>query len=225
LVLPQLHGSKINTATVQHGDIIRSSSAAYAVDEVGILSVAKEADTQTVEAGQLFNYLIHVINNGSVPLNGITVADQLPDCAVLSGAVSAIDGQGTAVSVTAAGNLQLSVNPAYELQPGDQLTITVQVRKQGGGTCCNVSVSAAANMVTSGASLTAISGSEAEPAACVVSGECCDIPDFNASLVYRNGRYEVVIQGGATPIQEVEISMIGYDITYSAADCQPGDMG
>lgn len=225
LVLPQLHGSKINTATVQHGDIIRSSSAAYAVDEVGILSVAKEADTQTVEAGQLFNYLIHVINNGSVPLNGITVADQLPDCAVLSGAVSAIDGQGTAVSVTAAGNLQLSVNPAYELQPGDQLTITVPVRKQGGGTCCNVSVSAAANMVTSGASLTAISGSEAEPAACVVSGECCDIPDFNASLVYRNGRYEVVIQGGATPIQEVEISMIGYDITYSAADCQPSDMG
>lgn len=225
LVLPQLHGSKINRATLEHEEGTLQASAAYAVDQWGILAVAKQADVETVATGQSFNYLIEVINNGSVPLDGIIVSDQLPDCVTFSGPVSVTDGLGNTITATASGNLQLTIDPAYELQPAAHLTITIPVTKQGGGTCCNPSASATAVMTTSDIVLSATYGSEEEPAACVTSVECCDIADFDALLVYQNGQFEVVVQGGNTPIQEVEISMVGYDITYSAADCQPADMG
>ena len=225
LVLPQLYGSKTNQATLEYGESVFQASAAYAVDQWGILAVSKAADVETAETGQAFNYLIEVINNGSVPLDSISVTDLLPDCVSIGGSMLATDGQGTPIPVAASGNLQLTIDPAYALQPADRLTLTVPVIKKGGGTCCNPSVSATAVMTTSGVVLSAIYGSEEEPAACVSSVECCDIADFDASLVYRNGHYEVVIQGGSTPIQQVEISMANYDVAYSAADCQPADMG
>lgn len=225
VVLPQSHGSKVNRASLNHNGTTLQASAAYAVDQVGILAVHKRADVELAEAGQSFNYVIEVTNNGSVPLDEIVISDQLPDCVALSDRISATDGLGNTVAVTHSGNMQITVNPAYALQPAEQLILIVPVTKQGGGTCCNPSVSATAAMTTSGVALSATYGSEEAPAACVSSAECCDIADFDASLIYRNGQFEVVIQGGSTPIQEVEISMAGYDVSYSAADCQPADMG
>ncbi|MCF6213774.1 MAG: hypothetical protein L3J45_07105 [Flavobacteriaceae bacterium] len=54
---------------------------------------------------------------------------------------------------------------------------------------------------------------------------CCDIPDFEASLIENNGNFSININGGAVPIQEVEISMMDYHVDYSNKDCKPDDMG
>ncbi len=225
LILPQLHGNRTNTASLTYNGLEYTSSAAYTINQWGYLDVNKYADVQTVESGQAFNYIIEVINAGSVPLDHVTVTDQLPDCAVVRGAISVVDDLGNAITATSSGNLQIQVNPTAAIQPGGKFIITVPVTKQGIGTCCNVAVSATGNMTTDGTLLDANDGSEAEPAACVTSTGCCEIPDFDATLVYRNGQFEVQLQGGATPIQEVEILMVDYHVAYSAADCQPADMG
>ncbi len=225
LILPQLHGNRVNTAKLAHAGLDHSSSAAYTINQWGYLDVDKSADLQAVEGGQPFNYIIEVINTGSVPLNSVTVTDQMPDCAILRGAISAVDDLGNPVAVTASGNLQLLFDPIAAIQPGGRFIVTVPVTKRGIGTCCNVSVSATGTMITNGTVLDANEGSEAEPAACVSSTGCCEIPDFEASLVYRNGQYEVQIQGGNVPLQEVEILMADYQVDYSAADCRPADLG
>jgi len=54
---------------------------------------------------------------------------------------------------------------------------------------------------------------------------CCDIEDFDASIKENNGSFNVTINGGSVPIQEVEISMIDYHVEYSNVDCKPDDMG
>lgn len=54
---------------------------------------------------------------------------------------------------------------------------------------------------------------------------CCDIEDFDASIQEHNGSFNVTINGGSVPIQEVEISMIDYHVSYSNEDCKPDDMG
>jgi len=80
-------------------------------------------------------------------------------------------------------------------------------------------------MITSGVELNANYGSPNAPAACVSGTECCDIDGFEASLTENNGNYSVNINGGAVPIQEVEISMIDYHVEYSNEDCKPDDLG
>ncbi|MFB2118753.1 hypothetical protein [Parapedobacter sp. 2B3] len=225
LILPQLHGNRTNTASLTYDGLVYTSSAAYTINQWGYLDVNKYADAETVESGASFNYIIEVINNGSVPLDNVTVTDPLPDCAVVRGAISVVDDLGNPIAATSSGNLQIQVNATAAIQPGGKFIITVPVTKQGLGTCCNVAVSATGNMVTNGTLLDANDGSEEAPAACVTSTGCCEIPDFDATLVYRNGQYELQLQGGATPIQEVEILMADYHVAYSAADCQPADMG
>lgn len=224
-VLPQLYGTKTNKASIPYQNTTLSSLVNYTIGQNGVLSVHKKADNEIVENGQAFNYIIKVTNNGSVALNQIVLNDQLPSCAVISNRISIKDGAGNNISYTNSGNIQININPAISLQPGDTFTITVPVTKSGSGNCCNESVSATGKMVPSGILLSANYGSSTAPAACVRGTECCDIAGFNTSINVVNGKYYVNINGGTVPIQEVEISMMDYHVSYSEKDCQPADMG
>ncbi|WP_140939582.1 DUF11 domain-containing protein [Sphingobacterium lumbrici] len=224
-ILPQMHGSKTNLANITYNGSSLSSAVNYAVDQVGVLSVKKQADQDIVENGQMFNYIIEVTNNGSVPLHTISISDALPSCVERAGAVSVENAAGATVPSTSTGNIQVNVAPSAALAPGETFTITIPVRKIQGGNCCNVGVTATALMSTSGVELSANYGSEDEPAACVNSLECCDIPGFTAQLIAHNGTYYVQISGGAVPIQELDITMLDFHVSYNQEDCKPIDMG
>ncbi len=224
-ILPQLHGSKTNTAEILNGSVTLSSSVNYAVDQVGVLAITKEADAEIVENGQSFNYIITVSNNGSVPLDTVVVTDMLPNCVAINGQISIEDGYATSITSTSSSNIIITVNPSAQIQPGDSFVITIPVVKSGGGNCCNESVSVTAEMITSNVELDANFGSAEAPAACVTGTQCCDIDDFDASIQEHNGSFTISINGGSVPIQEVEISMVDYHIEYSNEDCKPDDMG
>jgi uncharacterized repeat protein (TIGR01451 family) len=222
-ILPQLSGTKTNTATVALGP--KSSAVNYSIDQVGILAIDKKADTEFVDNGQSFNYILTVSNNGSVPLNNIVITDMLPSCVTKNGTVTVKNGLGSPVINTTSGNLIITLSPTVQIQPGESFIITIPVKKSGGGDCCNITASVTAKMITSGVSLNANYGDTLAPAACVKSTECCDIEGFEATLNENNGNFSVTINGGSIPIQEVEISMIDYHVEYSNPDCKPDDMG
>lgn len=224
-VLLQVYGNKVNTAYTN----TNQSSASYTIDQFGVLSVDKRADKEFVENGESFNYIIEVTNNGSVPLDNVSISDQIPSCVQLGELIDAKDFAGDSININLGGTpsaLQISLPSTWQLMPGQTATFTIQATKTGEGTCCNESVTASGTMITSGVVLDAIDGSASEPAACVKSTKCCDIQDFEASL-YENadGSYSVEINGGAVPIQQVDIAVIDYHLEYSQRDCQPQDMG
>lgn len=228
LILPQLHGSKTNRATIPYNSNTLSSAVNYSIDQVGVLAVHKAADVEVVDNGQPFNYIITVSNNGSVPLNNLVITDQLPDCVNLGSRISIVDVGGTAIPYTTTGSLQIAIDPATLLQPGESFTITIPVVKSGNGSCCNIMVAATANMTLSNIALSANYGSAEQPAACVTSPpkiDCCDIPDFDAAIQRIDGQYYVTINGGAIPIQSLEISVADYHVAYSEDACKPADMG
>lgn len=224
-ILPQLSGTKTNTATIPYGPSLVSSSVNYSIDQVGVLGIFKKADTEIVENGQSFNYIITVSNNGSVPLKDLIVTDMLPDCVSINAPITIVDASATAIPFTTSGGLVITINPTAQILPGNDFTITIPVIKNVSGNCCNESVAVTANMVTSGVQLNANYGSVQAPAACVTGSECCDIEDFEASIKESNGAFNVVINGGAVPLQEIEISMVDYHINYSNAQCKPDDLG
>jgi uncharacterized repeat protein (TIGR01451 family) len=224
-ILPQIHGSKTNTAEIPNWFGSLSSSVNYTVDQVGVLAITKEADAEIVENGQTFNYIITVSNNGSVLMDNVVVTDMLPSCVSINGQISIEDGFATAITSTSSGNVIITVDPSAQIQPGDSFVITMPVIKSGGGNCCNESVSVTAEMITSYVELDANFGSAQAPAACVTGTECCDIDGFDASIEEHNGSFIISINGGSVPIQEVEISMVDYHIEYSNEDCKPKDMG
>lgn len=225
-ILPQLYGNKINEARIDipQGGVV-TSQVNYSVDQTGILDVRKTADVETVGIGQSFNYLITLSNDGSVPLNNVVVTDLLPECVDFDGSLSIQDAAGTPISYTTSGNLVIAIDPTVKLIPNNDFTITIPVTKQGGGSCCNERVEVTADMETSGVTLMANYGDAQTPAACVSSEECCEIEDFSATLLEKEGRFYLDINGGANPIQEVEIAMIDYHVTYTKEACQPDDMG
>ena len=224
-ILPQLSGSKTNTATIPYGAGTLSSSVNYSIDQVGILGIFKEADEEIVENGQSFNYTITVSNDGSVPLDNIVVTDMLPDCVSINGQITIEDAVATPIPFTTIGGIIININPAAQIFPGNDFTITIPVVKSGGGNCCNESVSVTADMTTSGIELNANYGSPEAPAACVTGTECCGIEDFEASIQQNNDTFSVSINGGSVPLQEVEISMVDYHIEYSDEACKPDDLG
>ena len=220
-ILTQMYGNKVNTAYTD----TQQSSASYTVDQIGVLEVNKYADQEIVENGGSFNYIIKVINSGSVPLNNIVIADMLPDCVSVNGQINIEDAIATPIPFTTSGSLTININPTTEIFPGNDFTITIPVVKSGGGNCCNESVSATAEMITSGVELSANYGSPEAPAACVTGTECCDIEGFDATIQENNGSFNVSINGGSVPLQEVEISMVDYHIEYSERACKPEDLG
>lgn len=226
-VLPQQYGTKTNRASIPQpaGNGTISSPVNYTIDQVGVLGVYKDADAEFVEDGQSFNYDITVSNMGSVPLNNLVITDMLPDCVSVNGQISIEDEFATSIPFTTSGNLVITTNPTSELIPGNDFTISIPVTKSGSGTCCNESVSVTADMVTSGVELNANYGSVESPAACVTGTECCSIDDFDASIQENNGSFEVIVNGGSVPLQEVEISMVDYHIGYEEEDCKPDDLG
>jgi uncharacterized repeat protein (TIGR01451 family) len=221
-ILVQIYGSKTNTAyTNSH-----QNSASYTIDQIGVLEVNKYADQEFVENGGNFNYIIEVTNSGSVPLDHITINDQIPSCVQINENIQITDFAGTNINYNISGNLSLNLNPTWQLLPGQTATITLPATKIGGGQCCNESVSAYGTMITSGVVLEANFGTSNEPAACVKSTECCDIEGFEAHLYENNdGSYSVMVNGGSVPIQQVDISVIDYHVEYNQRDCQPQDMG
>jgi len=222
VVMPQIYGSKTNTAYVNS----MGSSANYSVDQSGVLEVNKYADQEFVENGGNFNYIIKVTNSGTVPMDHISISDQMPSCVLVEQGITVKDFAGNALTFNQSGNLTININPSVQLMPGQYLTITIPATKQGGSQCCNEQVTAKGTMITSSTLLEANFGSASEPAACVKSTECCDIPDFEAHLYENsNGTYQVAINGGAVPIQEVNISVIDYHVEYSQRECKPQDMG
>ena len=222
LILSQIYGSKTNTAHTTHNQ----SSASYTIDQIGVLEVNKRADQEFVENGATFNYIIELTNSGSVPLDNVTISDQIPSCVHIGQQMTATDFAGNPISVTSSGNLAINFPSSWQLMPGETATITIPATKNGGGTCCNESVTAQGTMITSGVVLEANYGTEDEPAACVKSTECCEIPDFEAHLYENNdGTYSVALNGGSTPIQQVDISVVDYHVEYNQRDCQPQDMG
>lgn len=225
VILPQLSGTKTNTATVPYNASTLSSSVNYSIDQVGILGIFKEADAEIVENGQSFNYTITVSNDGSVPLDNIVITDLLPDCVSVNGSITIEDAIATPIPFTTSGGLIISINPVTQMFPGNDFTITIPVVKSVGGNCCNESVSVTAEMITSGIELNANYGSPEAPAACVTGTECCDIEDFDATIQENNGTFNVNISGGSVPLQEVEISMVDYHIEYSDEACKPDDFG
>jgi uncharacterized repeat protein (TIGR01451 family) len=226
-VLPQLHGTKTNSASIPSttGAGTHASAVNYSIDQVGVLGIFKEADEEIVENGQSFNYIITVSNDGSVPLDNIVITDMLPDCVSVNGSLTIEDSFATPIPFTTSGGLIININPATQIFPGNDFTITIPVVKSGGGNCCNESVSVTAEMTTSGIELNANYGSPEAPAACVTGTECCDIEDFDATIQENNGTFNVNISGGSVPLQEVEISMVDYHIEYSERDCKPDDLG
>jgi uncharacterized repeat protein (TIGR01451 family) len=222
-ILPQLSGTKTNTATVALGP--KSSSVNYTIDQVGILAINKKADVEFVDNGGTFNYILTVSNNGSVPLDNIVVSDALPSCVTRNGPIIVKNGLGSSISSTATANVNITLSPTQQIMPGESFVITIPVKKTGGGNCCNISASVTAKMTTTGIALNANHGDSAAPAACVKSSSCCDIEEFEASIEESNGAYNVIINGGSIPIQEVEIAMVDYHIEYSNIDCKPSDLG
>jgi len=225
-ILSQMYGNKINTAHTTYNQ----SSASYTIDQLGVLEVSKHADQEFVDNGGNFNYIIEVKNSGSVPLDHIVVSDNLPDCVSAQyQQIAATDMSGQNVNIasnTATASLVVTLNPAFQIAPNETVTITIPTTKNGGGNCCNVSVTADATMITNQVQLHANNGSTDEPAACVKSTQCCDILDFDAQLYDNgNGTYSVSINGGTTPLQQVDISMMDYHVVYNHRDCKPQDMG
>jgi len=219
-VLPQNYGVKTNIARIDGTNL--SSSVNYTIDQVGVLEVHKRADTEFVDSGAAFNYIIEVTNSGSVALDNINIVDNLPSCVTLNSGITVKDIIGTNLGFTQSGNLNVSLTSSIQLLPGETFIITIPVTKNGGSNCCNESVTAHGTMVTSSVILDANYGDVQNPAACVKSTECCDIDDFDAHLYDDgSGGYNVVINGGSVPIQEIDVAVIDYHVEYNNADCLP----
>ena len=227
-VLPQLFGNKVNTARIPHllnPNSVHASSVTYSVDQTGILSVHKIADTNQVGVGQTFNYDITVSNQGSIPLSNIVITDMLPDCITQNDPLTITDAHGSPITFTTSGNLIITIDPTTELVPGNDFHIRIPAVKSEGGDCCNISAIVNATMTTSGTELMASYGNDEIPAACISEPECCSIPDFEVSLKEQDGKFIVSLNGGNNLIKEVEISMLDYHVNYSQEDCKPDDMG
>jgi len=222
-VKPQLAGSKINMASM--GNL--TSQANYTVDLTGELQIDKMADQQIVETGDSFNYIITVTNMGSDPLNNIVMTDALPSCIVQNGTPTVTRGSQN-ISSTSSGNIVIAIASSEIINPGESFVITLPVKKINGTICCNNSATVTGNMVNNNVALTA--ATSPDEIACVQSGLCCDIDNVSIytswlSLSTITNQFSIHINGGSVPIQEIEISMLDYHVTYLSPDCQPTDMG
>ena len=222
---PQLSGSKTNTTVMG----IQSAAANYTIDKYGELKIRKVADVATVENGSNFNYIITVSNPGSTPLNNIIVTDNLPACVQYVGPVliKKVTTSSTTV-ITAAGALvgsTITVPPLAFINPGESFTLTIPVKKLSGTNCCNPLATATAKLVPDAIQINATTPVDAP--ACVTSLTCCDIQNFTATLnpSYPSGTFNLFVNAGPTPVQELEVSMLDYHVTYSNADCKPANMG
>ncbi len=222
---PQLSGSRTNTAVM--GTL--SGSANYTIDKTGELKIRKVADVSTVENGVPFNYTLTVTNMGSTPLNNIIVTDVLPSCIqLLSPIVVRLGVGGPIVTHTLSGMMIITVNPTAVINPGQSFVITVPVKKLSGTTCCNPLATATAKMIPDGTLINATT--PIDQPACVSSTTCCDIKNFETSLtnIFHptiTNRFNLYLNAGSIPVQEIEVSMLDYHVVYTSPLCKPADMG
>lgn len=219
-ILPQLSGSKINTATMGS----QTASANYSIDKKGELKIRKTVDVNTAEIGGAFNYFLTVTNMGSSPLNNIVVTDNLPSCVSINGTIIVKKGN-TSVSFTGT-TPTITILPSQVINPGESIVIKIPVKKLTGTNCCNDAASATAKMVPDNTLINAIT--PADQPACVTSNLCCEIPNLVTTLnpvSIQTGVFDLGVYAGVTPIQEIEVSMLDYHVTYTSKDCKPTNMG
>lgn len=225
---PQVSGSKTNTAVATTtGSPTLSFNANYTIDKTGELKIRKVADVQTVENGSSFNYILTVTNMGSTRLDNVVVTDYLPPCVQRNAAVTVKKGMFSVLN-TFASNVVVTINPAAFIDPGESFTITIPVTKLSGTNCCNNISTATAKMNPDNTMINATTPVN-EPA-CVTSSTCCDILNFQTSLTatpttVNPSLFNLYINAGAVPIQEIEVSMLDYHVEYSERDCKPLNMG
>lgn len=226
-VLPQSFGEYTNTTNLN----TLTASEFYNVMRVARIKTVKKVNTNYVEPGQSFNYIIDVINDGTVALKDIKVIDQLPACVTFNGQMNAtkLDAYGNTVSTqTVTGGPTNYSFPGLILQPGESVRLIIHVvRKQNdtGKQCCNLKAKALGT--SNDENLQEISDENGP--ACVESRLCCDIKDMNVSIntVVLNGAILPVflIGSGPLPIQEIEISLLDYHAVYNNQNCKPQNMG
>jgi uncharacterized repeat protein (TIGR01451 family) len=221
-ILPQLSGSKTNTAVLGS----QSANANYTIDKTGILQIRKTASVSTVENGGSFFYTLTVTNMGSAPLNNVIVTDNLPSCIQRNGNVTVTKNMSS-ITNTVSSNVVITINPATVINPGESFIITIPVIKVSGTNCCNPSASATAKMVPDGTLINAVT--PIDQPACVTSLLCCDIPRFQTTLSSvlspTPGVFNLAVNGGPVPVQELEVSMLDYHVVYSSPACKPANMG
>jgi uncharacterized repeat protein (TIGR01451 family) len=227
LINPQISGSRTNTATATTaGWPVQSGSANYTIDKTGELKIRKVADVTTVENGGTFNYTLTVTNMGSTPLNNVIVTDNLPACVALNGSII-VKKNAVTISSTVSSSVVITINAATVINPGESFVITIPVKKVSGTNCCNPLATATGKMVPDGTLINATTPVD-EPA-CVTSISCCDIQNFETSLnpipSHIPGNFNLTINAGLIPVQELEISMLDYHVVYSSPDCKPLSMG
>lgn len=62
---------------------------------------------------------------------------------------------------------------------------------------------------------------------CEDDDTCCDIPDFDVKIINKFGTsaFSLNINGGSTPIQDIEVSMVDNHFEYNETDCKPANLG
>lgn len=219
--LPQPFGNKINKATISNLE----STANYTINQRGELSIEKAANTEYVEIGGNFNYNLTVTNMGSVALNNIVVIDNLPSCVNRNGNIT-VRQNNMNVNFTQVGNVNITVAPGFVLQPGASIIITIPVTRVGEGTfCCNDGANANARLVNPNLQTTISAETNFNSPICVQSTLCCDIPNININWINHpslyNNNIPLNINTNGVPIQELEISVIDYHVTYDNNLCKP----
>jgi len=63
---------------------------------------------------------------------------------------------------------------------------------------------------------------------CIDDGTCCDIPGFEVSIRkprFGSDQLSLILSGITTPVQEIEVSVIDYHVTYGDPACRPASLG
>lgn len=228
-IKPQLSGPKTNIATLTTGTTIQNANANYTIDKSGELQIRKVADVSTVEDGSNFNYNLTVSNVGSTALNNVIVTDNLPTCVQYVGPISIQKFTPPSTYTVVSGGMfagsTATVPAAQFINPGESFIIKLPVKKLSGTNCCNPLATAVAKLIPDAIQINATT--PIDQPACVKSLSCCDIKDFTASLnpTHTNGSFNLFVNAGTLPVQELEVSMLDYHVTYSNPDCKPLNMG
>jgi uncharacterized repeat protein (TIGR01451 family) len=221
-VLPQVYGLKKNKVTLDN----LSDSVYYWIPRIASLIVNKGLSEVCAEAGQNVEYLIDLVNTGTVKLGNLNVKDLIPSCieklSGLSGQIIRADGTHTIVPVgyTSPDNYYPSTAPTI-INPGDVFRVIIPVRLKSDSVCCNPYVEGTARCVDNYMLVR-----DDDQNDCIKSCLCCEIKGLQiqhgSSVNPRIGPVaSFILSGSILPIQEVSISLIDHHWEYSDPACEP----
>jgi len=238
-VRPTTFGGYKNTATLSGPTPTLTRYAYYNIVRIGKLEIEKLVNSGPgtafgplgyVNPGQPFAFQLIVRNTGSVQMNAIDVTDALPSCVAFTSAIGQIVTSNGTTTVTVGAPPSLTLTPAVNLQPGEELVLTINCIRNANDLsyqCCNDPAAVVGTTADIPMTVNATSGP-----ACVIKTLCCDLTNMNATLT--NGIQNIGAQfvnlnlgitAGNLPIQEVNVSLIDYDYWYNYPDCKPQNIG